>query len=148
MAKYLKGKIVGWRKLDSRYVDGRKWLLLNPRGAFHFVAEDGRKLTPPHLFIHDFNSIPRPLWALWPPAGGGSEDTRTGPAAVCHDWSYEHSHWDDGTPFTRKTADQIHRAINKCMGVRKSQYRMMYRALRIGGGPHYWKHHKRGDHHG
>ncbi len=64
--------------LDLRYLDGRRWLLLN---EFSFTHQ-GVCYCVPSGFVTDFASTPRFFWRLFPPTG------KYGKAAVIHDYLY------------------------------------------------------------
>jgi hypothetical protein len=100
--------------LKVEYINGRRWRVLED---FTYGG-----ITVPAGFETDFASIPRVLWSIYPPAG------KWGKAAVIHDYLY----------FTgmmpRAAADQVFLDAMEDLGVPKLRRRVMYRAVRLGGG--------------
>lgn len=78
--------------------------------------------TVPIGFVTDFASIPRILWSLVPPYG------RYTKAAVLHDHFYVTQ------SITRRDADGLFRRTMKELGVSRLLSRVMWLAVRIGGG--------------
>ena len=77
----------------------------------------------PKNYVTDFASIP--IWARWliPPFGEHAE------AAIVHDWLYS-----VGLPNQRKTADLIFYAAMRQDGVSEFRSKLIYSAVRVGGG--------------
>lgn len=144
MVARVPGQLCGYRKYRPQYLDGRNWLHRNsdPAEPLRFVAVKGDlTLTPPEAFEHDFATIPRWVWAaIGAPTGDGA-GAAYGPAAVIHDWAYEHQHWDGGEPLSRAEADRI--LWECCLDLDVDEWRadLMYTAVRIGGGA-YWRKHE------
>ncbi len=125
------------------YIDGRTWRLRNAEAGFGFALEgagDRRLIIPADGYETDLASIPRPLWAVLPPAGRGSRSGYA-PAAVIHDWLY-YARWApaDTAPALvprangRKEADDVFLAAMEALGVRPATRRAMYLAVRVFGG--------------
>jgi len=141
----VRGEIAGLRSFVSRYIDGVWWRHcydpVSTTAPLRFIhSRLPLTLTPPNGFIHDFASIPAIGWAVMGgPAGNGS-DSMHGPAAILHDWAYEHQAWDQGAPLSRKGADQLFAAALEDLNVSEWRVRTMYRILRAFGGKHYRMH--------
>jgi hypothetical protein len=116
--------------LQVEYVNGKRWKVLQ---AFVFVTEGGEILTVPVGFETDFASIPRFLWAIYPPAG------KWGKAAVVHDWLYASG------DRTRLECDEIFKDAMEILGVPWLRRQVMYRAVRLGGGAAWDRHRKAGE---
>ena len=83
------------------------------------------KILIPAYFLYDGASIPWFAWvAIYTPF---HPDVMA--ASLVHDWLYV-SH-----QCSRKEADQIFYSILILNGVNKTKAKLMYRALRVGGGP-------------
>jgi hypothetical protein len=67
--------------------DGIHWVLID---EFSYYTDDGLLITVPAGFVTDFASVPRFLWALFPPWG------KYGKAAVLHDFLYWLRLWSRG----------------------------------------------------
>lgn len=109
--------------LRVEYLDGRRWLLLEP---FAYFDATWGFIDVPLGFTTDFASIPRMLWPLLPPTGA------YGKAAVVHDWLYR-QHQIGGTRITRREADRIFRDAMADLGVRWSLRWLMWSAVRSAG---------------
>lgn len=143
----LLGRVCGWRRVDVRHVDGDQWMLLQHKDdPLRFVAATGfRTLTPPDKFIHDFGSIPGVAQLiLGGPAGHPDFAQHAGKVYPLHDWAYERQTWDDGTPITRREADELLLAALECVHCEEWYCRIVYRAVRIGGAKHWRKHLRKG----
>ncbi len=75
--------------------DGRYGILLFP----YFYDNEEISVVVPEGFSTDFNSVPRPLWSIFPP-------WEFPEAAVVHDYLYRHH---DVT--SRALADRTHRKV-------------------------------------
>ena len=106
--------------LDVRHSDptGRTKTVLAP---FAFVGP-GIEVQVPAGFVTDFASIPRPLWAVYPPDG------RWAQASVVHDVCYRQQ-W-----CTRALADALFLEAMKASRVPPHRRWIMYAALRLFGG--------------
>jgi hypothetical protein len=93
-----------------------------------FEAKDGHTFVVPAGFVTDGASVPRLMWALYPPFGDDYE-----PAAVLHDYLYAHAEAFEG--LTRRDADDIFLEAMTAAGFRASGRRAIYWAVRVGG----WK---------
>lgn len=111
--------------LRVEYLDGEQWRLLEP---FAYVHPTAGVITVPAGFETDFASIPRALWAIYPPTG------KWGKAAVVHDYLYHLG------SLTRKECDQIFLQGMKDLGVPRARRTLMYWAVRVGGGGPWEKH--------
>lgn len=73
-------------------------------------------------FVTDGASVPRIFWSIFPHDGG------TFPAAIIHDWEYQHS------LDTRRKVDRRFLANMKALGLGWIHRHTIYRAVRIGAG--------------
>lgn len=145
-SRRLPGRILGCASYLVEYMDGKEWKhrWRNAADPLRFVAAVGdRILTPPDRFVHDFASIPPVGWQLVGPPSGHGPGANYGPAAILHDWAYEHQHWDNGEPLTRQQADALIWEAMFHLGVDEWRADLMYGILRVFGGPH-WNKHKTG----
>lgn len=141
----VRGELCGLHNFTAGYIDGRWWRhQYEPAGCtapLRFVcANRPYTLTPPNGFIHDFASIPAVAWPVMGGPAGNGHDSQHGPAAILHDWAYEKQRWDQGVPFSRKTADQIFRCALDDLNVSEWRARAMYRILRVFGARHFRMH--------
>jgi hypothetical protein len=111
-------------ELDLTYLDGRTWRVLQTFNYSSVVL--ARVVVIAAGFLTDFASIPRGLWAIWPPTGP------YGKAAVVHDWLYR-------TPgvATRADADRTLLEAMEVLQVGWLTRQVIYRGVRLGGGPAY-----------
>jgi len=87
-----------------------------------FAFVDGElRVVVPVGFESDFNSVPRPLWAWFPP-------WEYPEAAIIHDWLYQHP-----GDLQRQHVDAIHRRIMEINGCRGSKRQAAYLGIRLGG---------------
>ena len=93
--------------------NGRDWRLLEPLSFGDLAVPEG--------FVTDFASIPRALWAIYPPNG------KWAPAAVLHDFLYR-----TGTR-TRAEADALFLAGMAVLRVPVARRFVMYLAVRCFG---------------
>jgi hypothetical protein len=102
----------------------KEWILRTP---FIYYSEVlGREIyvgCPHKSFITDLGSIPRPLWAIYPPFGKYTL------AVIIHDWLY----WTQGVP--RELADAVLKEAILVCGDSAFTANAFYCAVRIGG----WK---------
>lgn len=96
------------------------WRLVRP---LTYDAGDGRAFTVPAGFITDLASIPRLFHSLIPVNG------RHRAAAILHDWLFVEQ------PMTRAETDALFLRAMEEEGVRWSQRRVMWSAVRLGGWP-------------
>ena len=137
------GVLCGLNGYRSEYIDGEFWkhCWQIPDNPLRFIAAVGdRILTPPDRFVHDFASVWRIIWPIIGPPAGCGPGAAYGPAAIPHDWAYEHQAWDNGEPISRAEADAILWECCFDLNVTEWRRRLMYRAVRIGGGPHFRGH--------
>lgn len=97
--------------------DGRTYRLARD----YEVTLGGLRGVVPTGFLTDFASVPRPLWAIFPPFGRYSR------AAVWHDYRYQFG------GCSRAQADGEFLAIMKHLGVPRRQRWPMYLGVRAGG---------------
>jgi len=111
--------------LDELHVspraDGATWILTQ-----RFRWRNGRTYEVPPLFVTDFASVPRPLWALFPRTG------RHQWAAVVHDYLY----W--SREVSRAEADKVFLDGMRDAGVRIFVRWCMYAAVRLFGRWAWW----------
>jgi hypothetical protein len=105
-------------ELNLTYIDGDSWRLLAP---LVYETSAGDVITVPAGFVTDFASIPRPLWAIAPPAG------TWGLAAVLHDWGYRTG------LLSRGEADRLFLDAMADLKVRWVTRWAMYLAVRAAG---------------
>lgn len=137
------GQVCGWRKLDLQPLDGENWLLVqNLDDPLRFVhATRDLILTPPRRYETDLGSIP--AWArlyMGGPAGDPEVAQHAGKVYPLHDWAYECQRWDDGTPITRREADELLYAALECVHCSEEYATEVYLAVRLGGGSR-WREH-------
>jgi hypothetical protein len=92
------------------------------------AAIDGALLTIPAGFESDGASVPRVLWALYPPFGELYE-----PATWLHDFCYQHAESFDEAPMTRALADRLLYAGAIGCGFRRTGARNLWLGVRAGG---------------
>lgn len=81
-----------------QYLGGARWLLQEPYAC---VSQRLGRIDIPAGFNTDFNSVPRILWNIFPPADYLE-------AALPHDFLYAGGHL-RGVAITRADADAVHR---------------------------------------
>lgn len=93
-----------------------------------YVSSDGLRITVDKGFVTDFASVPS--WYRWrfDPCG------KYGRCAIIHDWLYA------AEAIPRDEADAIFLEAMEVDGVPKWDRRVMYRAVRLGGGLTYKAH--------
>lgn len=119
-------------ELDARHLGpGRKKLLAD----LVYEAANGRVFIVPAGFVSDGASVPRFLWALYPPFGEAYE-----PATWLHDWLYQHAELvrvtDEGgglRPINRGEADALMREASLACGFRGRGAWTMHQGVRLGG---------------
>jgi len=109
-------------KCDVEFEDGRNWILT---GTLVYETHDHERIAVPVGFETDFASIPRALWALFPPAGPW------GPAAVLHDFLYRTG------LVPRAEADRLFREAMEDLQVPAWIRWSMWTALRAAGSAAY-----------
>jgi len=102
--------------------DGKTWVTRRKFGYDIGAEGSGNSIDVPLKFMTDFASVPRPLWVILPRWG------KYGNAAVIHDYCY----WEQGR--SRLESDRIFREAMEVLKVPKWQIRVMYYAVRLGGG--------------
>lgn len=83
-------------------------------------------ITVPKDYVTDLASVPRALWAIFPPFG------RYTAAAVVHDYLYNEQHV-DGVRITRKWSDDVFLLAMKDLNVGWWRRTAMYSGVRAGG---------------
>ncbi len=101
-------------------LDDYRWRLVEP---FEFWLTDNLDdvIYVPEGYVTDLASVPRLLWALFPPHG------RYAKAAIIHDWLY------DNALRTKAEADRIFLDAMTVLGVPRWRRRLMYLAVRLFG---------------
>lgn len=111
---------IGEEPLDVRYLDGRRWRLLQ---SFDFASQTLERIVRvPTGFETDFASIPRVLWPIFPPTGP------YGKAALVHDALYR-----TFGLCSRADADRTLLEAMEALGVNWFTRWTMYTAVRAGG---------------
>lgn len=119
---------------DEVRAAGRTAQLYELRAPFECVLPDGRRLTVPAGYLTDFASIPAA--ALWYVDDDAPEILY---GSIVHDWLYScQGATGDGQNFTRRAADELLRASMLACGASAMEARVVYAAVRLGGGSH-WK---------
>lgn len=104
-------------------VNGVTWYELLEPISIHFTTdEQGFDIEVPAGFRTDFASVPRWLWAIFPPTGEWSA------VSVLHDWLYRR------TTCSRFLADAIFREGMAAVGVPAWRRVAAYYAVRVFGG--------------
>jgi hypothetical protein len=113
-------------KKPVRYKSGKDHrVVVNPVTAYW----RGRRIRVLPGYRYDGASIPRMFWRL---IGNPWEEYEA--AALIHDILYDSEIWE------REDADQCFRDLMEWLGVAKWRLSLMYRAVRLGGGPTWDKH--------
>ncbi|SDO94242.1 Protein of unknown function [Ralstonia sp. 25mfcol4.1] len=109
------------RPADLRMLDNYRWQLL---AAFEYHVGDypsADVICVPAGTITDLASVPRLLWALFPPHG------RWAKAAIIHDYLYANA------IGSKAYADRTFREAMEVLGVSRPVRWLMYWAVRVGG---------------
>jgi hypothetical protein len=115
-----------WTKLHVTPGDKPNvWILLDP---FTYETKDRQVITVPEGFDTDFASIPRPLWAFYPPTGAYKE------AAVIHDYMYYMQRLGD-EPWSREKVDALFLEAMEELGIPYLRRKLFYYMVRSFG----WK---------
>ena len=96
-----------------------------------YKGSNGTIYTVHKGFYSDGASVPRFLWALYPPFGEAYE-----PAAWLHDYLYAYAEQEYGTDHghvSRAEADGLFYEAMGSLGFRRSGAEVIYRAVRAGG---------------
>ena len=122
-------------------IQGGRWKYRKLLADYQYrMTPEARRITVPAGCITDYASIPRILWPLIPAWG------QHGPAAIVHDYLYDRGGRikipDPDAPAhsvrnTRKRADKIFLIAMRQLGVGWLKRHVMYRAVRLFGGPAY-----------
>ena len=111
--------------LDMRKHEGGFWRLITP---FTYRSALLGKIVVPAGFITDLASVP--WFARWYVSRDGNH-TR---AAVIHDYLYARSSEASFPDISRRTADRVFLEALRVCGLRPTLARVLYSAVRIGGG--------------
>ena len=124
--------------LRVEFLDGTHWRVLEPF-TYHLATPDGDEYVEvPIDLVTDFASIPRLLWAIWPPTGP------YGKAAVVHDRLYVAPVVRTATSaraITREEADAVFLEGMEVLRINWCTRRTLWSAVRIGGVPA-WRHYR------
>jgi hypothetical protein len=104
--------------LIVRHLDEGRW---HVEKELRCLPDSGRAIYVPAGFETDLASIPRPLWAILPPAG------RWARASVLHDWLYHNR------LYSRRLCDALFLEGMKADGVDKSTRNIIHSAVRAFG---------------
>ncbi|MDT8369018.1 MAG: DUF1353 domain-containing protein [Longimicrobiales bacterium] len=122
-----------------------RYFVLTEDAAYRWYHDAGNydalEVIVPEAFIHDFASVPRPLWWFISPFDLGL-------ASIFHDWLYRNGghvetrarRSSDGvwqsvtTPWTRRDADRLFARIMREQGVPKLRRRAAFQAVQWFGG--------------
>jgi hypothetical protein len=85
--------------------------------------DDLRRVVVPEGHVHDFASIPRPLWSVLPPT-----DPTYAAAAIVHDWLY--ASWQ----YERADADAVLYYAARALGSSRARAWCLWVGVRLGGG--------------
>lgn len=123
------------RFANTLTVDFRIFALMEP---IDYIAQDGTHYRMPKAARSDLASIPRPLWALLPPAG--DDGAEYGLPAFLHDCSYRGTLnliQEDGTAIlamvTKERADLLLKESMELCGVPPAIVLTIYEGVRLGG---------------
>ena len=108
----------------------RQFKILEPFRYWIDELHKGPVITVTEGFITDFASVPRILWAIFPPYG------RYGKSAVVHDWLYKTGMYD------KKRCDEIFLEAMEVRGVSWITRNTLYYAVRVFGFIAWNKHRK------
>lgn len=108
--------------LHLGYLDGDKWLLLEP---FAFCRSDGEQIHVPAGYETDLASVPHIFRWILPQAGDGPH-ARYGRAAVIHDWMCQHP-----LQWARTVADDTLRQAMRVDGVSTWRISVIYHACAL-----------------
>lgn len=104
---------------------GRMFTTLSEFVSLLSIDGRGEVIKVPKGFETDLASVPRAIWAWIPPLG------RYLRAAIVHDYLYRTGQ------LPRKVADKSFHALMRRAGVGAARARLMYWAVRVGGGRAY-----------
>ncbi len=110
---------------DLRMLDDYRWQVL---AAFEYhvgAMDSGQVITVPAGTITDLASVPRVLWAIFPPHG------RYAKAAIVHDYLYEQA------IGSKAFADRVFLEAMEILQVPKWRRVLMYWAVRLFGRGNY-----------
>lgn len=109
-------------ELELIHLGGQKWKVAQP---LRYRAKDGRIFEVCAGFRTDGASVPRVLWALYPPVGGDYDE-----AAVLHDYLFQCAE-KLGLSFTQVNALMLEAMEAK--GFRKTGRYTIYVGISLGG---------------
>ena len=119
---------------DVRIVEAYRFELLAPFEYHVGAYPSDITITVPAGFVTDLASVPRALWAVFPPHGKWAK------AAIVHDYLYVEA------IGTRRWADSVFAEAMAVLGVPTWRRRVMHAAVRIGGRGSYTRGAGRWDH--
>ncbi|WP_368941617.1 DUF1353 domain-containing protein [Citrobacter werkmanii] len=105
-------------------LDDYRWRLVEPF-EFWLTDELGEVISVPAGYVTDLASVPRFMWAIFPPHG------RYAKAAIIHDWLYDNALW------TKRKADRIFLDAMEVLDVPWWKRWSMYWAVRMFGKGNY-----------
>ena len=115
-----------------QFQDGHRWIV---RAPIDWDDPDHNwTVTVPAGFVTDLASVPRGLWPLMPPSG------RYAPAAIVHDYLYQHQRVGD-VVISRGYADSVLRRASGDLGVPWRIRWPMYLGVRSFGWA-IWRHYR------
>lgn len=110
---------------DLRMLGNYRWMVLAPFEYHVGSFPSATVITVPAGTVTDLASVPRVLWAVFPPHG------RWAKAAIIHDYLYGHGIRD------KTFADRTFLEAMVVLGVPQWQRRLMYHAVRLFGRGNY-----------
>lgn len=114
--------------LELEYIDGRSWRITREFDYYLGPGLSTYTFTIPAGFITDFASVPRALWAVFPPTGP------YGKAAVVHDYLYVlGGRLGSDLIVSRSETDRIFREAMATLGVGTVRRWLMWVAVRLFG---------------
>lgn len=119
--------------LVVKSVGAFKWQLVD---AFYFYFDENKKeegVIVPECFITDFASVPRALWAIFPPIGLYSK------AAVMHDYLYQNG---ENFGYDRRFCDKMLLEAMRALDVFLLTRYCMYIGVRLFGWKYFLKKHE------
>lgn len=117
-------------ELRARNASAQLWMLA---GEFAVLSQNFGRVVVPAGFVGDLASVPR--WAL-PYLDDDAPEILYG--SIVHDWIYSRQGELPGRRLTRAEADELLRLCMLACGARPAQARLVWLAVRLGGGGH-WK---------
>jgi hypothetical protein len=110
---------------DLRMLDNYQWQLLTEFDYHVGTFPSATVIRIPAGTVTDLASVPRLLWAIFPPHG------RYAKAAIVHDYLYDQAIW------SKPCADQVFLEAMEVLGVPRWRRVLMYWAVRLFGRGNY-----------